>query len=136
MEINSKEITKKEELLDLIKMGINPLEYIKKEKDIDFISESLMIEGNDEDSYYEESAEIIFKAIIYYILGTENEEKTLERCKEIAKIGIDDIEGSVKLQNILDKEPHSKSLYVFMNIASEKNKKAIFDKLNERLLKI
>ena len=39
MEINSKEITKKEELLDLIKMGINPLEYIKKEKDIDFISE-------------------------------------------------------------------------------------------------
>ena len=136
MEINSKEITKKEELLDLIKMGINPLEYIKKEKDIDFISESLMIEGNDEDSYYEESAEIIFKAIIYYILGTENEEKTLERCKEIAKIGIDDIEGSVKLQNILDKEQHSKSLYVFMNIASEKNKKAIFDKLNERLLKI
>lgn len=39
-------------------------------------------------------------------------------------------------KNILDKEPHSKSLYVFMNIASEKNKKAIFDKLNERLLKI
>ena len=32
MEINAKTITTKEELLNLIKEGVNPLEYIKEDK--------------------------------------------------------------------------------------------------------
>lgn len=136
MEIDAKIISTKSELLNIIKEGTNPLEYIKTERDIDFVSNSLIIEENDEDPYYEESAEIVLKAIIYYLIYTENEEKTLDRCKQIAKVGIDDSKGMEKIQNILDNEEHAKTLYVFMKIASERTRKSIFEKLNERLSKI
>lgn len=95
MEINGKIITTKAELLNLIKEGINPLLYVKEERDIDFISNSIIIEGKDEDSFYEETAEIVLKSILYYVLYTENEEKTLTRCKEIAKMEMEEIKELV-----------------------------------------
>ena len=72
MQIGEKTVITKSELLNMIKEGINPLEHIKTEKDIDFVSNSIIIEGNDEDSYWEETAEILFKSILYYVLFTEN----------------------------------------------------------------
>ena len=53
MQINERKVNEKIEFLNMIKDGINSLEYVKEEKDIDFISNSIIIEGNDEDSYYE-----------------------------------------------------------------------------------
>ena len=81
MNISEKVISTKTELLDIIKQGINILDYVKDEKDIDFVTNAIIIEGTDEDTYYEETAEIVFKSILYYVLYTENEAKTLERCK-------------------------------------------------------
>ena len=133
MEINAKTITTKEELLNLIMEGVNPLEYIKEEKDIDFVSNSIIIEGSDEDSYYEETAEIVFKSILYYVLFTKNEEKTLQRCKEIAKIGMEDMN---KVRDMVAKEERANVLFKPIEIASEKTAKEVFEKLNERLSKI
>ncbi len=133
MKINEKMITTKEELLNMIKGGINPLDYVIEENDIDLITESITIEGNDEDSYYEESAEILFKSIVYYVLKTENEEKTLKRCKEIFINGKENYES---LKNMLSNVESARVLFVPIDIASEKTRKDVFDKLEERLSKI
>lgn len=130
MQIDEKTIDTKLKLLNVIREGINPLEYVKEERDIDFISNSIIIEGNDEDSYYEETAEIVFKSILYYILYTENEAKTLERCKEIAKMEMEEIKSMVA------KEERANVLFKPVEIASEKTAKEVFEKLNERLSKI
>ena len=79
MKVNEKIISTKTELLETIKQGVNILDYIKDERDIDFVTNAIVIEKNDEDSYYEETAEIVFKSILYYVLFTEGEIKTLER---------------------------------------------------------
>ena len=50
MRIGTKNVDSKLELLKMIKEGIDPLSYVKEEKDIDLISSSIIIEGNDEDS--------------------------------------------------------------------------------------
>ena len=136
MQINSRTVNTKLELLNIIKEGTNPLEYVKEERDIDFISNAIIIEGNDDDSYFEETAEIVFKSILYYILFTENEEKTLQRCKEIAELGLTGVEGINKISNMVSKEERANVLFKPVEIASEKTAKEVFEKLNERLLKI
>ena len=68
MEINEKTISTKEELINVIIEGVNPLKYIKNERDIDFVCNALTIKGNDEYPFFEESAENLLRAILYYLL--------------------------------------------------------------------
>lgn len=136
MKINEKDISTKSELLGLIREGVNPLEFIKDERDIDFVCNSLVIEGKDEDLFYEESAENLLRAILYYLVYTDNEEKTLNRCKEIAKIGLNEENARENIKELLDKEERAKTLYVSIDITSDKTYKEIFEKLNERLSRI
>ena len=136
MQIDSKVVNTKSELLDIVKEGVNPLDYIKEERDIDFVCNALVIEGNDEDPFYEESAENLLRAILYYLVFTDNEEKTLARCKEIAKMGLNEENAREVVKNLLDKEERAKTLYVSIDIASDRTYKEIFEKLNERLANI
>ena len=136
MEINAKTITTKEELLNLIKEGVNPLEYIKEERDIDFVCHSLVIERTDEDPFWEDSAENLLRAILYYVVFTDNEEKTLARCKNIVEIGLNEADGREKIANLLEKEERAKILYVPINIASDKTCRSIFETLENRLSKV
>ena len=136
MNINEKVISTKTELLDIIKQGVNILDYVKDERDIDFVTNAIIIEGIDEDTYYEETAEIVFKSILYYVLFTEGETKTLNRCKEIAKYGMDGIDGINKIRDMVAKEESANVLFKPVEIASEKTAKTVFEKLNERLSKI
>lgn len=136
MNINGKIISTKAELLETIKQGINILDYIKDEKDIDFVTNSIIIEVIDEDTYYEEIAEIVFKSILYYVLFTESETKTLNRCKEIAKYGMDGTDGINKIRDMVAKEERANVLFKPVEIASETTAKTVFEKLNERLSKI
>ena len=136
MQIGTKNVNSKIELLEIIKEGIDPLSYVKEEKDIDFISNAIIIEGNDEDPYFEEIAEIVYKSIIYYVFDTDTEEKTLKRCKEIAEIGMEGTEGIEKVKNIVAKEERAEVLFKPIQIAPDKTAKEVFKKLNERLSKI
>jgi len=136
MKVNEKIISTKTELLETIKQGVNILDYIKDERDIDFVTNAIVIEKNDEDSYYEETAEIVFKSILYYVLFTEGEIKTLERCSEITKYGMNGVDGINKIKNMVSKEERANVLFKPVEIASEKTQKAVFEKLNERLSKI
>ena len=110
MNVNEKIISTKTELLETIKQGVNILDYIKDERDIDFVTNAIVIEKNDEDSYYEETAEIVFKSILYYVLFTEGETKTLNRCKEIAKYGMDGTDGINKIRDMVAKEERAKRI--------------------------
>ncbi len=56
MIINGKSISTKTELLEVIKQGVNILEYMKDEREIDFVTNAIIIEKTDEDTYYEETA--------------------------------------------------------------------------------
>ena len=136
MNVNEKIISTKTELLETIKQGVNILDYIKDEKDIDFVTNAIIIEGTDDDSYYEETAEILFKSILYYVLFTDGETKTLNRCKEIAKYGINGIDGINKIRDLVANEERANILFKPVEIASEATAKAVFEKLNERLSKI
>ena len=136
MNVNEKIIATKTELLETIKQGVNILDYIKDERDIDFVTNAIVIEKNDEDSYYEETAEIVFKSILYYVLFTDGETKTLNRCKEIAKYGINGIDGINKIRDLVSNEERANVLFKPVEIASEATAKAVFEKLNERLSKI
>lgn len=136
MNVNGKIISTKTELLETINQGINILDYIKDERDIDFVTNAIIIEKNDEDLYYEETAEIVFKSILYYILFTDGETKTLNRCKEIDKYGITGIDGINKIRDTVAKEERANVLFKPVEIASETKSKAVFEKLNERLSKI
>ena len=130
MNINEKIVSNKTQLLDIIKQGVNVLDYVKDERDIDFITNAIIIEGTDEDTYYEETAEIVFKSILYYVLFTDEETKTLNRCKEIAKMEMEEIKRMVA------KEERANVLFKPVEIASEKTAKEVFEKLNERLSEI
>lgn len=133
MNVNGKNISTKAELLQTINEGVNILDYIKDEKDIDFVTNAIIIEGTDDDSYYEETAEILFKSILYYVLFTENETKTLKRCKEIAKYGINEIN---KIRDMVSKEERANLLFKPVELASATTQKTVFEKLDERLSKI
>lgn len=136
MNVNGKNISTKAELLQTINEGVNILDYIKDEKDIDFVTNAIIIEETDDDSYYEETAEILFKSILYYVLFTDGETKTLNRCKEIAKYGINGIDGINKIRDLVANEERANILFKPVEIASEATAKAVFEKLNERLSKI
>lgn len=136
MNINDKVISTNTELLETINQGINILDYMKDERDIDFVTNAVIVEGTDRDTYYEEIAEIVFKSILYYVLFTDGETKTLKRCKEIAKYGIDDTDGINKIRDMVSKEERANVLFKPVEISSESTAKAIFEKLNERLSKI
>lgn len=135
MQINESTINTKSELLNIIKDGINPLDFIKEERDIDFVSNAIAIEGNQEDPYWEESAELLLKSILYYLVFTDGENKTLARCKEIVKIGLQD-ESKEKVRSLLEKEERANVLYKAVEIAPDKTYKSIFETLVERLDKI
>lgn len=126
MNVNGKNISTKAELLQTINEGVNILDYIKDEKDIDFVTNAIIIEGTDDDSYYEEIAEILFKSILYYVLFTENETKTLNRCKEIAKYGINEIN---KIRDMVSKEERANLLFKPVELASATTQKTVFEKI-------
>ena len=70
------------------------------------------------------------------MLFTDAEIKILERCSEIAKYGMNGVDGINKIKNMVSKEERANVLFKPVEIASEKTQKAVFEKLNERLSKI
>lgn len=136
MQIEEKTIKEKSELIELIKEGVNPLKYIKNEIDIDFISSAITYINKSEDSYWDDSAEILLKAFIYYLLSKSDETKTLERCKEITELALNDIDAREKIKSMVEYDERSKVLFKPIEIASDKTLRGIFETLNNKLSKI
>lgn len=134
MQINEKTINEKAELIELIKTGINPLEYIQNDLDVDFISSAIISINVSEDSYFDDMADILLKSFIYYLKSAGNEVKTLGRCKELVDLGLNNDKET--LQNMISSNESSKSLFTGINIASDETYNKIFETLNSKLSEI
>ena len=59
--------------------GYNPLMHIESEIDVDVIANTIVkgqkIEGSTSDPYWDDMAEMLLKALIYYLLATRPEEE-------------------------------------------------------------
>lgn len=136
MQIEEKVINEKTELIELIRNGVNPLNYIKSETDIDFVSSAIAYINKSEDPYWDDSAETLLKSFIYYLLSKSNESKTLERCKEIVEFGLNDTNAREKIKSMLECDERSKVLFKPTEIASDKTFRGIFETLNNKLSEI
>lgn len=134
MQINEKIVNEKSELVNIIKSGINPLEYIQNDIDVDFISNAITSVNVSDDSYFDDMADILLKSFIYYLKSANDEIKTLERCKELVELGLNN--EKEKLRNMISSNESSKALYTGLNIASDETYKKIFETLNSKLSEI
>lgn len=136
MQIEEKVINERSELIELIKEGVNPLNYIKNEMDIDFVSSAIAYSNKSEDPYWDDSAETLLKAFIYYLLYKSDETKTLARCKEIVELGLNDTDAREKIKSMVECDERSKVLFKPTEIASDRTFKGIFETLNNKLSEI
>ena len=83
MKINGKVVETTEEVLQLIEGGVNPLEYLEGDYDIDLVTKAVAHKEVSEDPYFDDMAELLLKAIVHYLYAKKNETKSLSRCKEI-----------------------------------------------------
>lgn len=131
MKINENMINSEKELINLIKDGINPLEYIQNESDVEFVSKAISHEEQSEDPYWDDMAEILLKAVIHYLIIKNEENKSLKRCLEITNLGVDR-EKLNQLFNELDDEA-IKYMYKPIEIAPDKTYNNIVEILSKKL---
>lgn len=136
MKVNDKVISTEQELLELIKDGTNPLEYIENELDIDLICKAIANAEKSEDTYYDDMADILLKSIIYYLKDKEDETKTLARCKEIVETVIASDDKRKTMIDLVGNNENARVLYKPVEIASDENHDFIFETLNTKLSKI
>lgn len=134
MRVNEKNINTYKELIDLIKEGINPLEYIENGEDIEFVSKAITHEEQSQDPYWDDMAEILLKAIINYLVVKDEKDRSLEKCIEIVNLGTDK-EKLNQLFNSLNDEA-TNYMYKAIEIAPEKTYNSIVEVLNKKLSKL
>ena len=70
--------------------GYNPLMHISSEIDVDVIANTIVkgqkTDGGGSDPFWDDSAEMLLKALIYYLMATRpEEEQNLASCAELSK---------------------------------------------------
>ena len=70
--------------------GYNPLMHISSELDVDVIANTIVkgqkSEGGGSDPYWDDMAEMLLKALIYYLIATRpEEEQNLASCAELVR---------------------------------------------------
>lgn len=136
MQIEEKTINEESQLIELIKEGLNPFNYIKDERDIDFVCSAIAHINKSEDTFWDDSAETLLKSFVYYLLFKAGETKTLERCKEIVEIGLNETDAREKIKAMVECDERSKVLFKPTEIAPDKTFKEIFETLNKKISEI
>lgn len=136
MQIEEKEINDENQLIECIKNGQNPFNYIRNEKDVDLISSAIAYINKSEDSFWDDSAETLLKLLIYYLLSKDKEIKSLKRCKEIVELELDESCAREKIKDMVECDERSKVLFKPIEIATDKTFKEIFETLNNKLSEI
>ena len=134
MNINGKKINTEEELIDLIKEGVNPLEYIENGADIEFISKAIAHEEQSQDPYWDDMAEILLKAIINYLIIKDQKDSSLKRCMKIVSLGTDKEKLNQLFNNLNDEATNY--LYKAIEIVPDKTYNSIIEVLNKKLSKL
>jgi len=120
--------------------GYNPLLHISSELDVDVIANTIVkgqaAEGNKSDPYWDDMAEMLLKALIYYLMATRpEEEQNLASCAELVRAANNN-GGSNLLTDLISQLPYdhpARMYYKSIEIAPEKTYSSILSSLQSKL---
>ena len=120
--------------------GYNPLMHISSELDVDVIANTVVkgqkAEGGNSDPFWDDSAEMLLKALIYYLMATRpEEEQNLASCAELVRAG-NNKGGSNLLSELMSQLPYdhpARMNYKSIEIAPEKTYSSILSTLQSKL---
>lgn len=120
--------------------GYNPLMHIESEIDVDVIANTIVkgqkSEGGASDPYWDDMAEMLLKALIYYLLATRpEEEQNLSSCAELVRAANSNGGGNLltELMNQLPYDHPARMNYKSIEIAPEKTYGSILSTLQSKL---
>ena len=119
--------------------GYNPLMHISSELDVDVIANTI-VKGQKTDSssdpYWDDMAEMLLKALIYYLIATRpEEEQNLASCAELVRAANNN-GGSNLLTDLISQLPYdhpARMYYKSIEIAPEKTYGSILSSLQSKL---
>ena len=120
--------------------GYNPLMHISSEIDVDVIANTIVkgqkTEGGGSDPFWDDSAEMLLKALIYYLMATRpEEEQNLASCAELVRAANTN-GGSNLLTELMSSLPYdhpARMNYKSIEIAPEKTYSSILSTLQSKL---
>ena len=120
--------------------GYNPLMHITSEIDVDVIANTIVkgqkSEGGNADPFWDDSAEMLLKALIYYLIATRpEEEQNLASCAELVRAA-NKSGGSNLLSELMSQLPYdhpARMNYKSIEIAPEKTYSSILSTLQSKL---
>ena len=120
--------------------GYNPLMHISSEIDVDIIASTIVkgqqSEGGKSDPFWDDSAEMLLKALIYYLIATRpEEEQNLASCAELVRAANSN-GGNNLLTELISKLPYdhpARMYYKSIEIAPEKTYSSILSTLQSKL---
>ena len=120
--------------------GYNPLAHINSELDVDVIANTIVkgqkSEGGGSDPFWDDTAEMLLKALIYYLIATRPpEEQNLASCAELVRAANNN-GGSNLLTELISQLPYdhpARMNYKSIEIASDKTYSSILSTLQSKL---
>ena len=120
--------------------GYNPLKHISSEIDVDVIANTIIrgqkTDGGSSEPFWDDSAEMLLKALIYYLLATRpEEEQNLTSCAELVRAANSN-GGSNLLTELMSQLPYdhpARTNYKSIEIAPEKTYSSILSTLQSKL---
>ena len=120
--------------------GYIPLHHITSEIDVDVIANTIVkgqkTDGGGSDPFWDDSAEMLLKALIYYLMATRpEEEQNLASCAELVRAANSN-GGSNLLTELISKLPYdhpARMNYKSIEIAPEKTYSSILSTLQSKL---
>ena len=120
--------------------GYNPLSHISSELDVDVIANTIVkgqkSEGGSNDPYWDDMAEMLLKALIYYLIAARPEkEQNLASCAEMVRAANSN-GGNNMLTEMINELPYdhpARMYYKSIEIAPEKTYGSILSSLQSKL---
>ena len=120
--------------------GYNPLMHVNSELDVDVIANTIVkgqkSEGSTADPYWDDMAEMLLKALIYYLIATRpEEEQNLASCAELVRAANSNGGGNL-LSELMSRLPYdhpARMNYKSIEIAPEKTYGSILSTLQSKL---
>jgi len=120
--------------------GYNPLAHIESELDVDVIANTIIkgqkSEGGGNDPYWDDMAEMLLKALIYYLIAdATEEEQNLASCAELVRAANSN-GGNNLLSDLINRLPYdhpARMYYKSIEIAPEKTYGSILSSLQSKL---
>ncbi len=120
--------------------GYNPLMHISSEIDVDVIANTIVkgqkSDGSTSDPFWDDSAEMLLKALIYYLIATRpNEEQNLASCAEMVRAANSNGGSNLltELMSVLPYDHPARMNYKSIEIAPEKTYNSILSTLQSKL---